>query len=48
MELQVRTQQGVVKSSNDQKLRVQTVLEFFGQEAVARVVEQSPKLVVPK
>ena len=48
MELQVRTQQGVVKSSNEQKLRVQTVLEFFGMEAVARVVEQSPKLVSPK
>ena len=48
MELQIRTQQGVVKASNEQKLRVQTVLEFFGQEAVARVVEQSPKLVSPK
>jgi hypothetical protein len=48
MELQIRTQQGVVKASNEQKLRVQQVLEFFGQEAVARVVEQSPKLVVPK
>src|SRR5262249_42566534 len=34
MELQVRTQQGLVKASNDRKLRVQTVLEFFGQEAV--------------
>lgn len=44
MDLQIRTQQGVVKSSNEQKLRVQTVLEFFGQEAVARVVEASPKL----
>lgn len=48
MEMQVRTQQGVVKASNDQKLRVQKVLEFFGQEAVARVVDQSPKLVQPK
>jgi hypothetical protein len=48
MELQIRTQQGVVRSSNEQKLRVQQVLEFFGQEAVARVVEQSPKLVVPQ
>ncbi len=48
MELQLKTQQGVVKASNEQKLRVQTVLEFFGQEAVARVVEQSPKLVAPK
>ena len=28
--------------------RVQEVLEFFGQEAVARVVSQSPKLHEPK
>ena len=48
MELQVRTQQGLVKASNERKLRVQTVLEFFGQEAVARVVRESPKLVEPK
>ena len=48
MELQVYTQRGVVKSSNDQKLRIQAVLEFFGQEAVARVVRDSPKLVEPK
>lgn len=48
MELQVRTQQGVVRSSNDQKLRIQSVLEFFGQEAVARVVKTSPKLSEPK
>lgn len=47
MELQIKTQQGLVRASNEQKLRVQTVLEFFGQEAVARVVEQSPKLVSP-
>jgi hypothetical protein len=48
MDLQVRTQRGLVKASNDQKLRIQTVLEFFGQEAVARVVRESPKLVEPK
>jgi hypothetical protein len=48
MELQVQTQRGVVKASNEQKLRVQAVLEFFGQEAVARVVRDSPKLVEPK
>jgi hypothetical protein len=48
MDLQVRTQRGLVKASNDQKLRVQAVLEFFGQEAVARVVRESPKLVEPK
>lgn len=45
MELQVKTQQGIVRSTNDQKLRVQSVLEFFGQDAVARVVQESPKLV---
>ncbi len=45
MELQARTQRGLVKASNDQKLRIQAVLEFFGQEAVARVVRESPKLV---
>ena len=29
------------------KLEVQRVLEFFGQEAVARVVRDSPKLLDP-
>ncbi len=48
MELQARTQRGLVKASNDQKLRIQAVLEFFGQEAVARVVRESPKLVEPE
>lgn len=45
MELQVNTQQSLTRASNEQKLRVQSVLEFFGQEAVARVVKASPKLV---
>ena len=48
MELQVRTQRGLVKASNEEKLRIQSVLEFFGQAAVARVVRESPKLVEPK
>jgi hypothetical protein len=48
MELQARSQRGLVKASNDEKLRVQAVLEFFGQEAVARVVRESPKLVEPE
>ena len=30
------------------KLKVQIVLEFFGQEAVAKVVKESPKLVEPE
>lgn len=48
MELQVRSQGELVRASNAEKLRVQGVLEFFGQEAVERVVRESPKLVVPQ
>ncbi len=44
MEQRVAEQQVVVKACNDKKLSVQQVLEFFGQEAVARVVETSAKL----
>ncbi len=40
-------QQSVVKACNDRKLEIQRVLEFFGQEAVARVVRESPKLTSP-
>jgi hypothetical protein len=40
-------QQAVMKSCNDFKLEIQRVLEFFGQEAVARVVRESPKLTSP-
>jgi hypothetical protein len=40
-------QQAVVKACNDRKLEIQRVLEFFGQEAVARVVRESPKLTSP-
>lgn len=47
MELQVSTQQGLTKSCNDEKIKVQRVLEFFGQEMVAKVVRESPKLVEP-
>lgn len=43
----VSEQMAVVKACNDRKLAVQKVLEFFGQEAVARVVRDSPKLVDP-
>jgi hypothetical protein len=40
--------QGAVQSScNGKKLEIQKVLEFFGQEAVAKVVRESPKLVEP-
>ena len=47
MELQVTTQQELIAATNQEKLKVQQVLEFFGQEAVARVVQASPKLVEP-
>lgn len=40
-------QLAVTSSCNRKKLEVQRVLEFFGQEAVARVVRESPKLVEP-
>jgi len=47
MQQRVVEQQAVVKSCNDKKLDVQKVLEFFGQDAVARVVKDSPKLHEP-
>ena len=40
-------QQAVAAACNSKKLEVQRVLEFFGQEAVARVVRDSPKLLDP-
>jgi hypothetical protein len=40
-------QGAVAQACNDRKLEVQRVLEFFGQEAVARVVRDSPKLTTP-
>jgi hypothetical protein len=43
----VRQQQGVAGACNTRKLEVQKVLEFFGQEAVARVVHESPRLHEP-
>jgi hypothetical protein len=47
MQDRVAEQQSVVSSCNEKKLEVQKVLEFFGQEAVARVVRESPKLHEP-
>jgi hypothetical protein len=47
MEERVQEQQAVVRACNERKLDVQRVLEFFGQEAVARVVRDSPKLIDP-
>lgn len=48
MEDAVAAQTGRTQAVNAEKLRVQEVLEFFGQEAVARVVEQSSKLQSPQ
>jgi hypothetical protein len=48
MQERVDQQQSVIRSCNAKKLDVQKVLEFFGQEAVARVVRESPKLHEPK
>ena len=48
MEDQVASQYALTQACNQQKLKVQEVLEFFGQEAVARVVSQSSKLHEPK
>lgn len=47
MEQRTQEQQSVVKSCNDRKLNIQRVLEFFGQETVARVVRDSPQLITP-
>jgi hypothetical protein len=47
MQERVAEQNSVVRACNAKKLDVQKVLEFFGQEAVARVVRDSPKLHEP-
>ena len=43
----LREQASVQTSCNSKKLEIQRVLEFFGQEEVARVVQSSPRLVEP-
>ena len=47
MQQSVEEQQSLIKICNEKKLEVQQVLEFFGQETVARVVKASPKLHDP-
>lgn len=47
MQQSVEEQQSMIKLCNDKKLEVQQILEFFGQDAVARVVKASPKLHDP-
>lgn len=48
MEARTAEQAAVVEACNEKKLGIQQVLEFFGQEKVARVVRDSPKLVEPQ
>lgn len=48
MERRTAEQLAVVQACNEKKLGIQKVLEFFGQEKVARVVRDSPKLVEPQ
>ncbi len=40
-------QAAVQTQCNEKKLEVQKVLEFFGQDEVARVVKESPRLIDP-
>jgi hypothetical protein len=47
MQQRVEEQQNVIRSCNDKKLEIQQILEFFGRDAVERVVKASPKLVDP-
>lgn len=48
MEDRVKEQNSVVAACNAKKLEVQKVLEFFGRDAVAQVVKESPKLQEPE
>ena len=48
MEGRTAEQLAVIQGCNEKKLGIQKVLEFFGQEKVARVVRDSPKLVEPR
>jgi hypothetical protein len=48
MEDRVKEQNSVIASCNAKKLEVQKVLEFFGRDAVAQVVKESPKLQEPE
>lgn len=47
METRLKEQEGQRHTCNAKKLEIQKVLEFFGQEAVARVVRESPRLHEP-
>jgi hypothetical protein len=43
----VDEQESVMTACNAKKLDIQAILEFFGQDAVAKVVKESPKLHEP-
>ena len=47
LERKLQEQAAVQTGCNSKKLEVQKVLEFFGQEEVARVVKESPRLIEP-
>lgn len=47
LDRKLKEQAAVQTSCNSKKVEVQKVLEFFGQEEVARVVKESPKLIEP-
>ena len=47
MQQAVADQETRVRLANDEKLGIQQVLEFFGQDAVAKVVRESSKLQQP-
>jgi hypothetical protein len=47
MQQTVEEQKQVMEACNAKKLEVQSILEFFGQEAVAGVVRDSPRLHDP-
>ena len=47
MQQSVDEQQSLIRICNDKKLEIQQVLEFFGQDTVAKVVKASPKLHDP-
>ncbi|HTI37389.1 MAG TPA: hypothetical protein VL484_07530 [Vicinamibacterales bacterium] len=47
MDQRTQEQAAIAAACNTKKIDVQRVLEFFGQDAVARVVRESPKLHDP-
>ena len=47
MDARVQEQLASARACNERKVGIQQILEFFGQEKVARVVQASPKLKRP-